>query len=132
LMQEEIFGPILPVLDFATLEEALALLRDRPTPLALYLFTRDGPTQEQVLDATRSGGVCLNDTISHMIGHDLPFGGLGESGLGAYHGQASFDCFTHRRSVLRRSLAFDPKLRYPPPRLQLATLKRAFRFLLGG
>jgi aldehyde dehydrogenase (NAD+) len=131
-MQEEIFGPILPVLEFDQLDEALALLRERPTPLALYLFTKDRATQERVLTATRSGGVCLNDTVTHMIGKDLPFGGLGESGLGAYHGQASFDCFTHRRSVLRRSLAFDPKLRYPPPRVSLAMLKRAYRFLLGG
>jgi aldehyde dehydrogenase (NAD+) len=132
VMQEEIFGPILPVLEFDQLDDALALLRERPTPLALYLFTRDRTTQERVLAATRSGGVCLNDTVTHMIGKDLPFGGLGESGLGAYHGQASFDCFTHRRSVLRRSLAFDPKLRYPPPRISLTTLKRAYRFLLGG
>ncbi len=131
VMQEEIFGPLLPVLAFDNLDDALALLRDRPTPLALYLFTKDRATQEHVLRATRSGGVCLNDTVTHMIGKDLPFGGLGDSGLGAYHGQASFDCFTHRRSVLRRSLAFDPKLRYPPPRISLATLKRAYRFLLG-
>ena len=132
VMQEEIFGPILPVLEFASLDEALALLRDRPTPLALYLFTRDRATQERVLASTRSGGVCLNDTVTHMVGTDLPFGGLGESGLGAYHGQASFDCFTHRRSVLRCSLAFDPKLRYPPPRVTLQALRRAYRFLLGG
>ena len=132
VMQEEIFGPILPVLAFDNLDDALALLRDRPTPLALYLFTKDRPTQERALAATRSGGVCLNDTVTHMIGKDLPFGGLGDSGLGAYHGQASFDCFTHRRSVLRRSLAFDPKLRYPPPRISLATLKRAYRFFLAG
>jgi aldehyde dehydrogenase (NAD+) len=132
VMQEEIFGPILPVLEHTGLESALAQLRDRPSPLALYLFTRDRTTQEQVLAGTRSGGVCLNDTISHMIGHDLPFGGLGDSGLGAYHGRASFDCFTHRRSVLHRSLRLDPKLRYPPPRVALTTLKRAFRFLLGG
>ncbi len=132
VMQEEIFGPILPVLDFGALEDALARLRDRPTPLALYLFTRDRATQERVLAATRSGGVALNDTVLHMIGKDLPFGGLGDSGLGAYHGRASFECFTHRRSVLRQSLALDPGLRYPPPRVTLATLKRAFRFLLGG
>ena len=132
VMQEEIFGPILPVLEFDKLDDTLALLHERPTPLALYLFTQDRATQERVLAATRSGGVCLNDTVTHMIGKDLPFGGLGESGLGAYHGQASFDCFTHRRSVMRRSLAFDPKLRYPPPRISLATLKRAYRFLLGG
>jgi len=132
VMQEEIFGPILPVLEFDKLDDALAMLRDRPTPLALYLFTKDRATQERVLAATRSGGVCLNDTVTHMIGKDLPFGGLDDSGLGAYHGQASFDCFTHRRSVLYRSLAFDPRLRYPPPRISLATLKRAYRFLLGG
>ncbi|HEY5909873.1 MAG TPA: aldehyde dehydrogenase family protein [Verrucomicrobiae bacterium] len=132
IMQEEIFGPILPVLEFATLDEALALLRDRPIPLALYLFTGDRPTQERVLREARSGGVCLNDTVMHMVGQGLPFGGLGASGLGAYHGKASFDCFSHRRPVMRRSFAFDSKLRYPPPRISLATLKRAYRFLLGG
>jgi aldehyde dehydrogenase (NAD+) len=132
VMQEEIFGPILPVLAFDKLGDALTLLRQRPTPLALYLFTRDRATQERVLSATRSGGVCLNDTVVHMLGKDLPFGGLGDSGVGAYHGQASFDCFTHYRSVLRRSFWFDLKLRYPPARVSLATLKRASRFLLGG
>jgi aldehyde dehydrogenase (NAD+) len=132
VMQEEIFGPILPVLEFDRLDDALALQRDRPTPLALYLFTHDRATQERVLGATRSGGVCLNDTVAHIIGHDLPFGGLGDSGFGAYHGRSGFDCFSHRRSILRRSLVFDPGLRYPPSRTRLATLKRAYRFLLGG
>ena len=132
VMQEEIFGPILPVLEFDKLDDALAWLRDRPTPLALYLFTSDRATQERVLAATRSGGVCLNDTVTHMIGTHLPFGGVGDSGLGSYHGQASFTAFTHYRSVLRRSLALDPKLRYPPPRVSLATLKRVYRFLLDG
>jgi acyl-CoA reductase-like NAD-dependent aldehyde dehydrogenase len=132
VMQEEIFGPILPVVEFTTLDEALILLRDRPTPLALYLFTRDRATQERVLASTRSGGVCLNDTVTHMVGDELPFGGLGDSGLGSYHGRASFDCFTHRRSVLRRSLAFDPGLVYPPPRVTLNTLRIAYRFLLKG
>jgi len=131
-LHEEIFGPILPVLDFASLDEALAQLRGRPTPLALYLFTRDSRIQQRVLAETRSGGVCINDTVTHMIGKDLPFGGLGESGLGACHGKASFDCFTHQRSVLTRSLAVDPPLRYPPQRVALETLKRAYRFLLGG
>jgi aldehyde dehydrogenase (NAD+) len=130
VMQEEIFGPILPVLEFAALDEVLASLRDRPTPLALYLFTRDRAIQNRVLAETRSGGVCINDTVSHIIGHHLPFGGLGESGMGAYHGRASFDCFSHRRSVLRRSLVFDPKLRYPPPRFKLAALKRFYRLFL--
>jgi aldehyde dehydrogenase (NAD+) len=130
-MQEEIFGPILPVLDFDRLDDALAQLRARPTPLALYLFTRNGRTQEHVLGATKSGGVALNDTVTHMVGPALPFGGLGESGLGAYHGQASFNCFTHYRSVLRRSPTLDPKLLFPPPRISVTLLKRLYRFLLG-
>jgi aldehyde dehydrogenase (NAD+) len=85
-----------------------------------------------VLAGTRSGGVCINDTITHILGKDLPFGGLGESGMGAYHGRASFDCFTHRRSLLRRSFALDPALRYPPPRVTLPVLKRIFRYLGAG
>jgi aldehyde dehydrogenase (NAD+) len=132
VMQEEMFGPILPVMGFDDLATTLAQLRDRPTPLALYLFTRERATQDRVLAETRSGGVCLNDTVSHMIGTGLPFGGLGESGIGVYHGRASFDCFTHYRSVLRRSFAYDATLRYPPARTALKTLKRAFRFLIGS
>jgi aldehyde dehydrogenase (NAD+) len=131
-MCEEIFGPILPVADFDTIEDALGFLRGRPAPLALYLFTRDRSTQERVLDATTSGGVCLNDTVTHMVGTGLPFGGVGASGLGAYHGKASFDAFTHRRPVVRRSLAVDPPFRYPPPQLSLPGLKRALRWLLGA
>lgn len=131
-MQEEIFGPILPVLEFDHLDEALALLRDRPTPLAVYLFSQDRTIQERVVTETRSGGVCINDTILHILGKELPFGGLGESGMGAYHGKASFDAFTHYRSVLRRPFWFDVNLRYPPPRTSLATLRRISRFLLGG
>jgi len=131
VMQEEIFGPILPVIEFDTMDSAIEQLRPRPTPLAFYLFTRDEAIQRQVLSAVRSGGVCLNDTVTHMVGRALPFGGLGESGHGSYHGRASFDCFTHWRSVLRRSFLVDPPLRYPPPLVSLATLKRAYHFLLG-
>jgi hypothetical protein len=85
-----------------------------------------------VVAGTRSGGVCINDTVVHMVGHDLPFGGLGESGMGQYHGKASFDCFSHQRTVVRRSLSFDSRFRYPPPKLALAKLKKTYRFLLGG
>lgn len=130
VMQEEIFGPLLPVLDFGSLDEAMEVLRDRPTPLAFYVFTRDPATQRNVLDQVRSGGACVNDTVSHMVGADMPFGGLGASGFGAYHGKATFDRFTHYRAVLRRSLRVDPPMRYPPPRTSLNTLKRAVRFLL--
>ena len=132
VMQEEIFGPILPVLEFDQLDDALALLGERPTPLALYVFTRDRATETRVLVETRSGGVCVNDVVSHMIGTGLPFGGLGESGMGAYHGRAGFDAFTHQRAVLRRATWLDTPFRYPPQKLSLAGLKRAFRFLIGN
>jgi aldehyde dehydrogenase (NAD+) len=131
VMKDEIFGPILPVLEFDALDDALAKLRARPTPLALYLFTNDRATQERVVAGTRSGGVCINDTVVHIAGKDLPFGGLGESGMGRYHGKASFDCFSHQRSVVRRSVSFDTRHRCPPPKLPLAKLRRFYRFLLG-
>lgn len=132
VMREEIFGPILPVMEFTSMDDVLAKLREQPTPLALYLFTQNHAEQERVLSCTRSGGVCINDAITHMIGRNLPFGGCGDSGMGAYHGRASFECFTHRRSVLRQSFAFDPRLRYPPPSITLDWLKRAYRFLIDG
>jgi aldehyde dehydrogenase (NAD+) len=130
VMQEEIFGPILPVIPFHTIDEVIADLRDRPKPLALYLFTRDRAVQDRVLRETASGGVCLNDTMSHIVGKDLPFGGVGASGMGSYHGKAGFDCFTHYKSVLRRPMRPDPGFRYPPPRHSVATLKRFYRFLM--
>ena len=82
--------------------------------------------------ATRSGGVCVNDTVTHILCKDLPFGGVGDSGMGAYHGRASFDCFSHRRSVLDRSLRVDPDLRYPPARISLSALKRVLRLFGAG
>lgn len=132
VMQEEIFGPILPVLEFDRLNDALGLLRGRPTPLALYVFSNDRTTQAQVLAQTRSGGACVNDVVSHMIGTGLPFGGLGESGFGAYHGRAGFDAFSHPRAVVRRATWLDTPFRYPPQKLSLAGLKRALKLLLGG
>ncbi len=128
VMAEEIFGPILPVLVFDEIDEVITRLKAQPSPLALYLFTRCSKTMDQVVSSTRSGGVCINDTVSHILGRDLPFGGVGDSGMGDYHGRASFECFTRRRSVLSRSLAFDPDFRYPPPGASLAVLKRLMRF----
>lgn len=131
VMQEEIFGPILPVLEFDKLDDALALLREKPNPLALYVFTRDRTTEARVLADARSGGACVNDVVSHMIGAGLPFGGLGASGMGAYHGRAGLEAFSHQRAVLRRATWLDTPFRYPPQKLSLAGLKRAMRFLLG-
>ena len=130
VMQEEIFGPILPVLAFDGLEAALAMLRPRPTPLALYVFTRDRATERRVLAELRSGGACVNDVVAHMIGLRLPFGGLGDSGMGAYHGRTGFQAFSHQRAVLRRATWLDLPYRYPPERLSLAGVKRAMRWLL--
>jgi aldehyde dehydrogenase (NAD+) len=132
VMQQEIFGPILPVLEFDKLDDALALLRPRPTPLAVYLFTRSRATEAVVLTAARSGGVCVNDVVSHMVGTGLPFGGLGDSGMGAYHGLAGFQAFSHLRAVMRRGLWLDTPFRYPPQKLSLETLKRAIRLLIGN
>lgn len=131
VMQDEIFGPILPVLSFQSLEQVVIELRRRPSPLALYLFTRDRAIQQRLLSETRSGGVCLNDTVLHLTVRDLPFGGVGASGFGTYHGRAGFECFSHQRAVLQRRFAFDSRRRYPPCRLSLATLKRVMRWLLS-
>jgi aldehyde dehydrogenase (NAD+) len=132
VMQEEIFGPILPVLPFEKLDDVIGHLRRRPRPLALYAFTGDRATRERLLAETSSGGVCFNDTLSHILGRDLPFGGLGESGMGAYHGKAGFDTFTHYRSVMTRSSRLDPNLSYPPSRISLTALKRFQRLFMSN
>lgn len=103
VMQEEIFGPILPVFTYSDLNPMLDEIVRRPKPLALYLFTQDEQLQNQVLNQVSFGGGCINDTLSHMTSHYLPFGGVGESGMGSYHGQQSFDVFSHHKSVLKRS-----------------------------
>jgi aldehyde dehydrogenase (NAD+)/aldehyde dehydrogenase (NAD(P)+) len=114
IMQEEIFGPILPILAYQRLEDAIALINERPKPLALYLFSKDSDKQQQILTATSSGGVCFNDTIMHVGVTDLPFGGVGDSGIGAYHGKATFDTFSHQKSVLKRYFPLESNLRFPP------------------
>jgi aldehyde dehydrogenase (NAD+) len=129
LMQEEIFGPLLPVLPFNTLSEAIAEVNIRPKPLALYLFSRDKKAQATVLAQTSSGGVCLNDTVSHLANPHLPFGGVGSSGQGNYHGKASFDAFSHHKSVLKKPFRPDLPLRYPPYQGKLNWVKKAFRWL---
>jgi aldehyde dehydrogenase (NAD+) len=132
VMQEEIFGPILPVLPFERLDDVITHLRLRPRPLALYAFTGERTLRERLLAETTSGGVCFNDTLSHILSRALPFGGIGESGMGAYHGKAGFDTFTHYRSVLTRSSRFDPGLTYPPSRITLAALKRFQHLLMSN
>lgn len=130
LMEEEIFGPILPVLTYRKLDQALTIIEQFPRPLALYLFTRSRRIRERVIRDTSSGGICVNDTISQIINPDLPFGGVGESGMGNYHGEAGFKTFSHQKSVMKRYFIFDLKMKYPPYRTPLKTLKKIIRFFL--
>lgn len=126
VMQDEIFGPILPILTYETLGEAITQINARPKPLALYFFGRDRQQQDQVLSQTSSGGVCLNDTLMQVATISLPFGGVGASGMGAYHGKATFETFSHRKSVVRRFFGLDPKFHYAPYAGKLGF----FKFLL--
>ena len=103
IMQDEVFGPLLPVLTYDNLQDALDFINNRPRPLALYLFTSDRKTEAHVLKSTHSGGVTVNDTLLHYAQESLPFGGIGESGLGAYHGEAGFKAFSHMKPVFRQS-----------------------------
>ncbi|MGO4389303.1 coniferyl aldehyde dehydrogenase [Microvirga sp. 2YAF29] len=114
IMQEEIFGPVLPVISYDTIEAACRYIGDRPHPLALYLFSHDGRTIETVLEKTQSGGVAINDTLLHCVQEELPFGGVGESGTGAYHGEAGFRTFSHARSVFRQSRFNGTGMTKPP------------------
>jgi aldehyde dehydrogenase (NAD+) len=114
VMAEEIFGPILPVLPVAGIDEAIRFVNDRDRPLALYVFSESHAAQDRVLAETSSGGACVNATVMHVAVPQLPFGGVGTSGMGAYHGKESFDVFTHRKSVLAKPTRPDPRLAYPP------------------
>lgn len=114
LMAEELFGPLLPVLTIKTLDDALEQIRQRPHPLALYLFSRDRQAQQRVLAASSSGSVVFNDVVLQGGIAALPFGGVGPSGMGRYHGEAGFCTFSHERSVLRRPFQLDLPFRYPP------------------
>lgn len=125
---EEIFGPLLPIREFEDLQEVISHQRTQAIPLALYVFTRDRATQDRLVGSIRSGGVCVNDILSHILAPELPFGGLGASGLGAYHGKTGFDAFSHSRSVMRRSFVGENSFRYPPSPIPLDRLKRLLRF----
>jgi len=114
LMQEEIFGPILPVIPYSTTDEAIQFVNAREKPLALYLFTTNKQVEKQVLSETSSGGGCVNETLLHCVIPELPFGGVGESGMGAYNAQSTFDTFTHKKSFLIKKLAKEPDFRWPP------------------
>lgn len=112
VMGEEIFGPLLPILTFDTLAEALDTVESHPHPLALYFFSEDKAAQKKVLDTCRFGGGCINDTIIHLATSDMPFGGVGESGMGSYHGMVGFETFSHYRSIVDKKTWMDLPIRY--------------------
>jgi aldehyde dehydrogenase (NAD+) len=114
LMTEEIFGPLLPVFTYRTMEEALAIIQRNPDPLAFYLFTSDGGKQKVWIERLSFGGGCINNTEWQFANYHLPFGGIGLSGMGAYHGKYTFDTFTHAKPVMRTPVRVDPAIKYPP------------------
>ncbi len=114
VMQDEIFGPILPVITYDSEEEALEIINRHPNPLAFYVFTSNEATQDYWLTKVPSGGACVNNASWHLTNHALPFGGRGYSGMGGYHGKSSFDTFTHLKAVMKTPTWIDPDLKYPP------------------
>jgi coniferyl-aldehyde dehydrogenase len=114
VMQDEIFGPILPVVGYQSLDEAINYINDRPRPLALYFFGYEKPQQDHVLENTHSGGVCINDTLMHVAQDDLPFGGIGDSGMGHYHGKEGFLTFSHQRGIFARQKFNSGRFVHPP------------------
>jgi aldehyde dehydrogenase (NAD+) len=114
VMQEEIFGPLLPVLVFENLDDIIAKIKDRPKPLSLYLFTEDESIKEKVLSEVSFGGGCVNEAVMHISNGDLPFGGVGDSGIGNYHGEPGFKAFSHYKSILDKDVIPDPNVKYSP------------------
>ena len=127
VMREEIFGPLLPVLPYASVEEAFGIIARLEKPLAFYLFTKDKALAKRALLEVPFGGGCINDTVIHLSNPRLPFGGVGESGMGAYHGKKGFDTLTHEKSVLIHSAKLDIPFRYPPYKDKLGMLKKLMK-----
>lgn len=124
IMKDEIFGPIMPMITYESIDEVINHVNDQPKPLALYLFTNNKIVEKVILKNISFGGGCVNDTIMHLASPYLPFGGIGNSGMGSYHGKQSFDAFSHYKSILKKSKYFDLALRYPPYDKDPKTIKR--------
>lgn len=129
IMKEEIFGPILPIMTYSKVEEAIDFVNAGPKPLALYIFSKEKAKVNKVLGATSSGVVCVNDTVLQYGNHYLPFGGVGDSGFGTYHGRHSFEMFSHHKSVLHKSFFPDITIRYAPWKKNLSLFKKLFKYL---
>jgi len=127
LMTEEIFGPLLPVISFGTIEEAIKIVERNAGPLAFYLFTNSKKTEEEWIQKIQFGGGCINNADWHFTNHYLPFGGVGNSGMGSYHGKYSFDTFTRLKPVMKTPNWFDPSIKYPPLKGKLKLFKWIIR-----
>lgn len=127
LMEEEIFGPILPVLSYTELDQAIKRVKKLPKPLALYVFTKEKAIEEKVISSIQFGGASINDTLVHVSSPHLPFGGVGPSGMNAYHGQASFELFSHKKSILRKKSSFLSNFLYPPYEDRVNIIRKVLR-----
>ncbi|XP_020592565.1 aldehyde dehydrogenase family 3 member F1-like [Phalaenopsis equestris] len=133
IMREEIFGPMLPIITLKKIEDSIEFLKARPQPLVIYAFTVDERLKRRIVEETSSGGITFNDAMIQFAADSLPFGGIGESGLGKYHGKYSFDQFSHGKAILRRSFLIEFSFRYPPwSEWKLKLIRYAFRFYYIG
>lgn len=124
VMEEEIFGPVLPIIPFNTKEDALQIISHNANPLAFYIFSNSNETAQNWISSVPSGGACINNASVHLVNHNLPFGGRGNSGIGKYHGRYSFHTFSHQKAVLKSATWFDPSIKYPPYKGKLTLLKK--------
>jgi len=127
VMNDEIFGPVLPVISFGTAEEARLIIAKHPNPLALYVFTSNNKKEKEWLESIAFGGGCVNNASWHLTNHHLPFGGRGLSGTGNYHGKYSFETFSHRKAIMKTPSWFDPNIKYPPFKGKLKLFKWVLR-----
>jgi len=123
VMNDEIFGPVLPVIPFRTMEEAKAIIDRHPNPLSFYIYTSSSRKEKEWLEAIPAGGSCVNNSSWHLTNHNLPFGGRGFSGTGSYHGKYSFETFSHKKAVMKTPTWFDPNIKYPPFKGKLRLFK---------
>ena len=127
VMKDEIFGPILPIIEYSSLEEAIEFVKSKEKPLALYYFSEDKLRIKTILNSLSFGGGCINDTIIHVASSYLPFGGVNSSGLGAYHGKASFDTFSHKKSIIKRGTFIEFPIRFAPYKNKISLVRKLFK-----
>jgi aldehyde dehydrogenase (NAD+) len=127
VMSQEIFGPILPIISVENMDEAVSIIRKYEKPLALYLFTKDKSIERLFVDNIRFGGGCVNDVVMHLANGNMPFGGVGYSGMGSYHGRNGFETFSHKKSILKQNFIFDMPIRYAPYKGKLGLIKKLIK-----